>query len=81
MTNKYRNIFAFGNKIVSYRQKKNGVYEARCHHNGVDVEISSKALNVLKQKFISALNNLAATGSVKDRSYTVFLLMFFLFPS
>ena len=72
MTNKYRNIFALGNKIVSYRQKKNGVYEARYHRNGIDVEVSSKDLNVLKQKFIAALNNLAATGSVKDRScYTV----------
>ena len=72
MTNKYRNIFALGNKIVSYRQKKNGVYEARYHRNGIDVEVSSKDLNVLRQKFIAALNNLAATGSVKDRScYTV----------
>ena len=33
MTNKYCNIFALGNKIVSYRQKKNGVYEARYHRN------------------------------------------------
>ena len=72
MTNKYCNIFALGNKIVSYRQKKNGVYEARYHRNGIDVEVSSKDLNVLKQKFIAALNNLAATGSVRDRScYTV----------
>lgn len=82
MTNKYRNIFALGNKIVSYRQKKNGVYEARYHRNGIDVEVSSKDLNVLKQKFIAALNNLASTGNVKDRScYTVSLLMFFIFPS
>ena len=72
MINKYRNIFAFDKKIVSSRQKKNGVYEARYHHNGIDVEVSSKDLNVLRQKFIAALNNLAATGSVKNRSrYTV----------
>ena len=51
MADKYRNIFAHGDKIVSYRQKKNGVYEARYHRNGIDVEVSSKDLAALKQKF------------------------------
>lgn len=69
MADKYRNIFALGDKIVSYRQKKNGVYEARYHRNGIDVEVSSKDLAALKQKFIDALNNLAKTGSVKAKSY------------
>ena len=69
MAEYYRNIFALGDKIVSYRQKKNGVYEARYHRNGIDVEVSSKDLAVLKQKFIDALNNLAANGSVKAKSY------------
>ena len=69
MADKYRNIFAHGDKIVSYRQKKNGVYEARYHRNGIDVEVSSKDLAALKQKFIDALNNLAKTGSVKAKSY------------
>ena len=68
MADKYRNIFALGDKIVSYRQKKNGVYEARYHRNGIDVEVSSKDLAALKQKFIDALNNLAKTGSVKAKS-------------
>lgn len=69
MADKYRNIFAHGDKIVSYRQKKNGVYEARYHRNGIDVEVSSKDLAALKQKFVDALNNLAKTGSVKAKSY------------
>ena len=69
MADKYHNIFAHGDKIVSYRQKKNGVYEARYHRNGIDVEVSSKDLAALKQKFIDALNNLAKTGSVNAKSY------------
>ena len=73
MTAKYKHIFAHGDKIVTYRQKKNGVFEARFHRQGIDIEVSSKDLNILKQKFIDALNNYAATGSVKAKSrHTVF---------
>ena len=73
MTAKYKHIFAHGDKIVTYRQKKNGVFEARFHRQGIDIEVSSKDLNILKQKFIDALNNYAATGSVKAKNrHTVF---------
>ena len=73
MTAKYKHIFAHGDKIVTYRQKKNGVFEARFHRQGIDIEVSSKDLQTLKQKFIDALNNYAATGSVKAKSrHTVF---------
>ena len=68
MTAKYKHIFAHGDKIVTYRQKKNGVFEARFHRQGIDIEVSSKDLHTLKQKFIDALNNYAATGSVKAKS-------------
>ena len=68
MTAKYKHIFAHGDKIVTYRQKKNGVFEARFHRRGIDIEVSSKDLQTLKQKFIDALNNYAATGSVKAKS-------------
>ena len=68
MTAKYKHIFAHGDKIVTYRQKKNGVFEARFHRQGIDIEVSSKDLQTLKQKFIDALNNYAATGSVKAKS-------------
>ena len=67
MTAKYKHIFAHGDKIVTYRQKKNGVFEARFHRQGIDIEVSSKDLQTLKQKFIDALNNYAATGSVKAK--------------
>ena len=73
MTAKYKHIFAHGDKIVTYRQKKNDVFEARFHRQGIDIEVSSKDLQTLKQKFIDALNNYAATGSVKAKSrHTVF---------
>ena len=68
MTAKYKHIFAHGDKIVTYRQKKNGVFEARFHRQGIDIEVSSKDLQTLKQKFIEALNNYAATGSVKAKN-------------
>lgn len=37
--------------------RKDGVYEARFHRKGIDVEVSSKDLNTLKDKFIEKLNN------------------------
>ena len=65
---KYRKVFAHGDRLVYYRQKPNGVYEARYHREGIHIEVSSKDFEVLKQKFIEALNNLAATGNVKAKT-------------
>ena len=70
---KYQKVFAHGDKIVHYRQKSNGVFEARYHRAGIHVEVSSKDLKVLKEKFITALNNLAATGNVKAKSVSTIL--------
>lgn len=68
MPSRYRNLFAHGDKIITYRQKPNGVYEARYHRDGIHIEVSSKDLTVLKCKFIEALNNYAATGSTKPKT-------------
>lgn len=62
---KYQKVFAHGDKIVHYRQKSNGVFEARYHRAGIHIEVSSKDLKVLKEKFITALNNLAATNKAR----------------
>ncbi len=56
MPMKYRNIFAANDMIVHYRHRKDGVYEARFHRQGIDVEVSSKDLKNLKEKFIEKLN-------------------------
>ena len=53
----YQSIFAAGNLIVHYRLRKDGVYEARFHRQGIDIEVSSKDFTVLKQKFIEKLRN------------------------
>lgn len=53
----YQSIFAAGNLIVHYRLRKDGVYEARFHRQGIDIEVSSKDFAVLKQKFIEKLRN------------------------
>ena len=53
----YKNIFATNDLIVHYRLKTDGVYEARFHRSGINVEVSSKDLTKLKQKFIEKLNN------------------------
>lgn len=53
----YQSIFAAGNLIVHYRLRKDGVYEARFHRQGIDIEVSSKDFSVLKQKFIEKLRN------------------------
>lgn len=57
MPTHYKNIFATNDMIVHYRLRKDGVYEARFHRQGIDIEVSSKDLTKLKQKFIDKLNN------------------------
>ena len=63
MTAKYKHIFAHGDKIVTYRQKKNGVFEARFHRQGIDIEVSSTDLQTFKQKFIDARTHQPATAN------------------
>jgi len=57
MPTNYRNVFATNDLIVHYRLRKDGVYEARFHRQGIDIEVSSKNLAQLKQKFIDRLNH------------------------
>ncbi|MCM1289577.1 MAG: hypothetical protein NC132_02860 [Corallococcus sp.] len=57
MPTAYRNIFAANDMIIHYRLRADGVYEARFHSKGIDIEVSSKDLTKLKQKFIDRLNN------------------------
>ncbi|MDE5943089.1 MAG: hypothetical protein K2H30_02655 [Clostridia bacterium] len=57
MPTQFKNIFAANDLIVHYRLRKDGVYEARFHRQGIDIEVSSKDLTKLKQKFIDKLNN------------------------
>ena len=68
MPSKYRKVFAHGDRLVYYRQKPNGVYEARYHREGIHIEVSSKDLTVLKKKFLEALQNYAATGCAKAKT-------------
>lgn len=68
MPAKYRNVFAHDNNLVYYRKRSNGVYEARYHRKGIDIEVSSKDFNTLKQKFIEALNIFAEKGNVRVKS-------------
>ena len=64
----YRNVFATNDMIVHYRLRKDGVYEARFHRQGIDIEVSSKDLTKLKQKFIEKLNNYAGSPKRKKRN-------------
>lgn len=57
MPTAYRNIFAANDMIIHYRLRADGVYEARFHRKGIDIEVSSKDLTKLKQKFIDRLNH------------------------
>ncbi len=67
MPTNYRNVFATNDMIVHYRLRKDGVYEARFHRQGIDIEVSSKDLTKLKQKFIEKLNNY--DGSPKRKKH------------
>lgn len=60
MPSKYRKSFYEGEIKVCYRKKKNGVYEARYHRGGIDIEVSSKDLPTLRHKFVAAFS--AATS-------------------
>lgn len=48
----YRNVFATNDMIVHYRLRKDGVYEARFHRQGIDIEVSSKDLTKLKRNLL-----------------------------
>ncbi|MDE6617553.1 MAG: site-specific integrase [Clostridiales bacterium] len=56
MPTSFRNVFAVNDLIVHYRLRKDGVYEARFHRQGIDIEVSSKDLTMLKKKFVDRLN-------------------------
>ena len=50
-------VFATNDLIVHYRLRKDGVYEARLRRKDLHIEVSSKDLTTLKQKFIDKLNH------------------------
>ncbi len=65
----FRNVFAANDLIVHYRLRKDGVYEARFHRQGIDIEVSSKDLTKLKQKFIDKLNHKDEKSDKKDKTF------------
>lgn len=69
MPTNYRNVFAANDFIVHYRLRKDGVYEARFHRQGIDIEVSSKDLTKLKQKFIDKLNHKDEKSDKKDKTF------------
>lgn len=69
MPTQFKNIFAANDLIVHYRLRKDGVYEARFHRQGIDIEVSSKDLTKLKQKFIEKLNNYDGSPKRKRRNH------------
>ena len=69
MPTQFKNIFAANDLIVHYRLRKDGVYEARFHRQGIDIEVSSKDLIKLKQKFIDKLNHKDEKPDKKDKTF------------
>ena len=68
MPTQFKNIFAANDLIVHYRLRKDGVYEATFHRQGIDIEVSSKDLSKLKQKFIEKLNNYDGSSKRRKRN-------------
>ena len=68
MPTNYRNVLATNDMIVHYRLRKDGVYEATFHRQGIDIEVSSKDLTKLKQKFIEKLNNYDGSSKRRKRN-------------
>ena len=50
-----RKLFIIDNKVVNYRVIR-GMYQARYHRDGFDIEVASKYFNEMKSKFIAKLN-------------------------
>ena len=69
MPTQFKNVFAANDLIVHYRLRKDGVYEARFHRQGIDIEVSSKDLTKLKQKFIDKLNHKDEKPDKKDKTF------------
>ncbi len=69
MPTQFRNVFAANDLIVHYRLRKDGVYETRFHRQGIDIEVSSKDLTKLKQKFIDKLNHKDEKPDKNDKTF------------
>ncbi len=69
MPTQFKNIFAANDLIVHYRLRKDGVYETRFHRQGIDIEVSSKDLTKLKQKFIDKLNHKDEKPDKNDKTF------------
>ena len=69
MPTQFKNIFAANDLIVHYRLRKDGVYEARFHRQGIHIEVSSKDLTKLKQKFIDKLNHKDEKPDKNDKTF------------
>lgn len=52
MPKNYANVFACKDNLIFYREKPNGVKEIRYNRKGVKVDVSSKDILILKQKFV-----------------------------
>ncbi len=71
MPTKYAGAFAVNDMVVYYRLKERGVYEARYHKGGIHIEVSSKDLTKLKQKFIDKLTHYGEDSKEKKRDPNV----------
>ena len=71
MPAKYAGAFAVNDMVVYYRLKDRGVYEARYHKGGIHIEVSSKDVKVLKEKFIEKLTHYEEESKQKERDPNV----------
>ena len=71
MPAKYAGAFAVNELVVYYRLKERGVYEARYHKGGIHIEVSSKDVKVLKEKFIEKLKQYEESSKEKQRDPNV----------
>ena len=71
MPAKYAGAFAVNELVVYYRLKQRGVYEARYHKGGIHIEVSSKDVKVLKEKFIEKLKQYEESSKEKQRDPNV----------
>lgn len=70
MPEMFKRFFVIDEKVVSYRITQKGLYQARFHREGMNIEVASKEFATMKRKFLAKLVEYA--NKQEQKGYPLF---------